>query len=65
MTSFSEVVPKIFFKIFIRIRFPLDKAGFPLEGSRNEAGHAVGEAGHPLTIGVIAVDGEGEDIWSR
>ena len=36
----------------------LDPAGFPFEGPRHKAGHAVGEGGHPLSFGVVAVDGE-------
>lgn len=38
----------------------LDKAGLPPEGSGDKGRHAVGQAGHPLALRAVALDGEGE-----
>ena len=38
----------------------LDQTGFPLHGAGEENRHAVGQPGHPLTVGAVALNGEGE-----
>jgi hypothetical protein len=38
----------------------LDQTGFPLKGLVHEAGHAVGKMGHPLAVGAVALNEEGE-----